>query len=299
VLRGVFATSLARSLRHLKSQRAKRCRAQHLSAIIAALRLRSNDMPTSRFAALISAAAGVAPLLPLTHTTDGYWFRDIISAKNLALNYCDVFKEDLLYLFYGRPAYRTSVTTRATLLDAFSFVCFVLRTETLPMPRRIFPFDSGAMSHGLYNAHLHPKMKLHDFEMATDLKEAQKLVDIFYGDNESYFLGRCIKGQKFPILDMEAQCYLSLIESKAQSDADDRKGSIEIQFDQCIALDPTDVLAVVLPEPFWDDKDVSDFVTEDLKAQPLSYDCYHAQPAEDTRAIMSEVRQFLKNRSLL
>jgi hypothetical protein len=256
-------------------------------------------MPLRRFAALISGASGAGTLLPLTHTTDGYRFRDIVSTRELAVTNCDVFNEPLLYLFYGRPAYRSASAKKATILSAFSLVCFVLRTEALTRPRRLFPFDTGAMHNGFYSAYLHPDMSLDNFELECDVEEARKLVEIFYEDNANYFMGKCASGKTFPILEMEAHCYYSLIGTQAQTDTDDRKGSIEIQFDHNIALDPSNVLAVVMPEPFWDDTEISDFVVNELRADALSYDCFHAQPAEDTRAIMMEVRRFLSKKSLL
>src|ERR1700730_8150266 len=103
------------------------------------------SITTQRFASLVSRATGIGELLPLTHTTDAYAFRNIISTRQLEVSDCIVFREPVLYLFYGRPAYRRSSAGKATSLDAFSLVSFVLRSELLPSPKRLFPFDTGAM----------------------------------------------------------------------------------------------------------------------------------------------------------
>lgn len=58
-------------------------------------------------------------------------------------------------------------------------------------------------------------------------------------------------------------------------------------------------MAVVLPEDFWDDPEIAAFVKSDLMAEPLSYDCYHASPSEDTRAIMTVVREFFQKKGIL
>jgi hypothetical protein len=74
-------------------------------------------------------------------------------------------------------------------------------------------------------------------------------------------------------------------------------GAIEVQFLQSIELTPETVLAVIMPEPFWDDKDVSKFVRDQLRADPLSYDCYHAQPNDDVREIVRVSREGSRDRT--
>jgi hypothetical protein len=254
---------------------------------------------TPRFALLVSAASGSGALLPLTHTTDGYLFRQIISTKQLEVANCIVFGEPTLYFFYGRPAYRMSSAGKSTILDAFSLVCFVLSPELLPSPKRLFPFDTGAMHRGLFSEHLHPRMTIASFEVYPDIREARKIVEIFYGNNFNYYMGKALSGKSFPVLEMEAQCYYSLLQHTALDETDDRKGSVEVQFTQNIPLTHENVMAVVMPEPFWDDNEIAEFVYNELMAEALSYDCYNAQPLEDTRAIMREVRSFLESKGLL
>jgi hypothetical protein len=180
--------------------------------------------PARRFANLVSQAKGMVPLLPLAHTADGFRCREIVFSKRLDVHFCDVFKESLLYLFYGRAAYRASATSTPTSLDAFSLVSFLLRTEAMPPPKRVFPFDTGAMHRGLFAAHLHPDMELTNFEVAPSFVGAAKIVETFYDDNLNYYSGRCVAGKTFPAFEMEAQSYYSLIQTKAQMEADDRRG---------------------------------------------------------------------------
>jgi hypothetical protein len=252
-----------------------------------------------RFASLVSQATGTGRLLPLTHTTDGYCFRDVLALKQLAVTPCPIFNEPLLYLFYGRPAYRAASTQKATSLNAFCMVSFILRSDVLPPPKRVFPFDTGAMVSNRFADFMHPSMSVDHFELNPQIEEARKVVATFFGDNDRYYMGHCVPGRTFSVLEMEAQCYYSLIQAMSLLSADDRKGTIEIQFGSSLDLNETNVIAVIAPEFFWDDDAISDFVCTDLNAEPLSYDCYHAQPAEDTRAIMQEARRFLIARGLL
>jgi hypothetical protein len=98
---------------------------------------------------------------------------------------------------------------------------------------------------------------------------------------------------------MEAKSYHALIDAKEQTNEDDRRGSIEIQYSVDLELNSNNVMAVVMPRPFWDDQDISHFVCRVLRAEALSYDTFHAQPMEDVRAIMGEVRKFLSDKGLV
>lgn len=256
------------------------------------------SLSQQRFASFVGKAIGAGRLLPLTHTTDGYYFRDIALRKQLRTTNCPVFREPLLYLFYGRPAYR-GATAKATSLNAFCTVSFLLRSDTLPAPKRVFPFDTGAMQNSKFVDFLHPSMTISHFELNPRLDEARKIVGLFFGDNDRYYMGHSLAGKTFPVMELEAQCYYALIQAMGLLSADDRKGTIEIQLGSAVGLDPTNVMAVVAPEFFWDDHEILNFVSDYLRAEPLSYDCYHAQPAEDTRAIMQEARRFLSSRGFL
>src|SRR3954468_5326900 len=92
-----------------------------------------------------------------------------------------------------------------------------------------------------------------NFTISPNIAEASKVVEVFYGNNRQYYMGRCIRDKSFAALEMEAQCYHSLISNIGQTEADDRKGSIEIQIDRSVPLSAENVLAVVLPGPFLDD----------------------------------------------
>jgi hypothetical protein len=152
------------------------------------------------FASLVSRIPAVCPLLPVAHTTDGYRFRDILENPRLRPSQCHVFNEQLTYFFYGRPAYRAASTKKATSLDSFSLISILFKSDALPTPKRVFPFDTGAWHRGLFASYMHPKMTLSNFELAPSLAEAQKLVHLFYGNNTRYYMGECEKLRPFTVL---------------------------------------------------------------------------------------------------
>jgi hypothetical protein len=46
------------------------------------------------------------PILPAVHITSAAHINNIFDTNKLHLSPCEKFKENLLYLFYGRPSYR-------------------------------------------------------------------------------------------------------------------------------------------------------------------------------------------------
>src|ERR1700680_4302707 len=87
------------------------------------------------------------PPLPLVHTTDFYGFRSIL--VNNALSPAD-YPESLLHCFYGLPVYKPHKGLSATSAPGFAPVCFVLAPTCPCSIKRIYPFDSGAFSKGLF-----------------------------------------------------------------------------------------------------------------------------------------------------
>lgn len=130
---------------------------------------RAPRTPRRNFAALVRAAPVSPVSLPLTHVTDGYSFRDIMGNEALVPSPCRIFGSDLVYLFYGRPAYRSAAELESNGIDAYWPVCFVMEPGAAAA-MRIYPFDSGAFHHGRFSRLTHLKMIKEDFELDPDLQ---------------------------------------------------------------------------------------------------------------------------------
>lgn len=233
-------------------------------------------------------------LLPIMHTCDCYGFRGILEAGQLDPAPCKVFSgEPLVYLFYGRPAYRPSLLGEATSHGAFMPVSIVLREDTVPVPKRIYPFDSGAYAHGLFKDHIHPRMSMEDFQLSPGLDMPARLVTQFYGSNENYYLGQP-HSQEIPPLEFEVALYYNLISGKAKTHYDDRRSAVEVQTDAPIPLNKETVLLVVLPTIFLDVPDIRRKLLADWSAQVRTYHIRHSNPNEHIGYVNEEVRTFLK-----
>jgi hypothetical protein len=257
--------------------------------------------------------------MPLVHSTSFQNFTDIIQSHVLSPTPCSVFTgEDLLYLFYGRPAYRVSdtVTSRGQLRH-FP-VCFILEPESLSVSKRIYPFDSGAFSAGLFNQFL-KGFALNKFEVGNFSEGPQRFVSAFYGNNKNYYYGEVDSSIKVSPLQIEVNGYIDMLKDTAvtfagqSAPSDDRRQTIEIQSDSQVGLKPepfTDsngttvlrnkVLAVILPQRALDAPEIREAVTITWKAEPITYNVYNfTKPAEYHSVIREKVADLLERHMVL
>ena len=96
----------------------------------------------SQFLEIIEKRQNEIGLMPVFHNTDAYSFRSILLSKSFDLSLCPVFNKKLTYAFYGKPSYRKHQDSSTSNSSKFP-ICFILNTENLPVPFKVFPFDSG------------------------------------------------------------------------------------------------------------------------------------------------------------
>lgn len=200
------------------------------------------------FAAFVRRAPTSEAALPLTHVTDAYMFRDIMEQEALLPTPCDIFKGELLYLFYGRPAYRAASEIGSTGLDSYWPICFVMQPESWT-PRRVYPFDSGAFHHQLFAEFMYRRMIKEDFELEADPDTPGQLLRLFWNDEQSYFQNEGLRDVVPDAMDFEVKSYMELLRYRGNGPFDERSSSIEIQVDAPMAL-KGNTLAVILPGEF-------------------------------------------------
>ncbi len=128
--------------------------------------------PASEISAMISFSdyiqkQAMSPAeLPLVHTTEYFNLASIRASHTLQASNCNIFKEPLLYFFYGRPAYRDSSQTSPTRDVGFYPICFVFQPDTVcKKVKRLYPFDTGASQHGLYEPAIKRAEALTDYQV--------------------------------------------------------------------------------------------------------------------------------------
>jgi hypothetical protein len=211
----------------------------------------------------VARHAPVDGLLPLVHITRAYAFDAILDGDSLEPSVCDVFKDKILYLFYGRPAYRAKEGNNARLEFEWPIV-FVFDAEKVSEIKRIFPFDTGAFAQQLYSDFFDKESQFMDFALTPSLETARKFVGTFYQDNNEYYQGETRKNVDIPLRQFEAQGIYELARlpgvqsSKLQGKTrDERSSALEVQVAQAISLKDA-LIALVLPEPYLDDKDIQE-----------------------------------------
>lgn len=234
------------------------------------------------------------PVLPLTHMTGAGTFELIRATKSLAARHCPVFDEPLLYLFYGRPAYRPFADEGPSWINDLRPVCVLLKPEVLKQVARLATLDTGAFRRGLYSRHLGPAVRLEDFELEHDLQEAARFVRAVFGSNLAYYLGRVRRNLQSGPLDFAAQAYCSIVTDRARSETDGRRATIEVHSSADIPLNKDTVMAVALPEEFLEDEDLRELLVERWECDVIPYDLYGDSPLSDAREVMVRVKAYLE-----
>lgn len=207
-----------------------------------------------RFQRFLDEAPDSGHRFPLLHTTDLYNFMDLCSGESIDPGYCRHFKDNLTYLFYGRPAYRTKKSEFTDL--AFNWpVVFIIDPDKIEEILRVYPFDTGAYFIGLYDRYFASSSRRQDFELPGSLEYASKLVSTFYADTLEYLYGRSKKNVNIPLDNFEAQGVSALAREPSHTQKelgdsntrDERSSAIEVQIKQRIVLKRA-ATGIILPE---------------------------------------------------
>lgn len=261
---------------------------------------------SARVRDFISAFEPFSPRLPLTHICPMFAFREIVGGASLNPQKCDVYNEDLTYLFYGRPAYRAKQNAYHRLKWSIP-ILFLLNPEETYSVRRVLPFDSGAFNKGMYGLTFAERSQVKDFELDPEIDSAQKFVTALYGNNKMYYAGESDKSLDLTDWDFELQGldYLSkqpaLQDPNSQLSIDERSSAVEIQIS-----DPIDIgrstLALFVPETLLVDPYFQTAITR-WRLQPDQIEAYAGVVGPRSEAwvgqLYEKVRQFYDSRGFL
>lgn len=128
--------------------------------------------------------------LPPVHLSDARSFGLIVSKGQLEPSMDKVFKEKILYFFYGGVFHRTANRTTRNIKDLP--VAFVFDPSILTSFVRYYPFDTGALAAGMFGTW---GKRLIPFEErfkvnARDFTVPSRIVHHIYGTNDRYLLGK-------------------------------------------------------------------------------------------------------------
>jgi hypothetical protein len=252
-------------------------------------------MSSTQFRDFIHSATPLKGQLGLTHVTDCARLAGLVASRKLEPRPCKVFGEPLVYLFYGRPAYRSKWDEGTTSNLDYARICLILRDEVSSKAHRILPFDSGGFQ--FYGSALHHSLQLSDFEVAAD-DHPLKIVGAFYESLEAYWTMNPIQPRTFPATQNIVRSYYQLISGGLAEKFDDRCASIEVQLSDALPLDG-EVVAVIGPNQIFDDPAIKDLIA-DWGAEPRGYRLPKMfNPKEVSGRLFGEVERFLDDRKWL
>jgi hypothetical protein len=247
-----------------------------------------------KLATYLSGTAPAKPPLPLVHGTDMYHFTSIGESGSLSPTACPFFKEDLVYLFYGRPSYRVATRSNPRRNLLYAPTCFVFRPEVATSIARVYPFDTGAFHEGLYNDYLHASMKLDDFMVGNAPDLPGQIVSAFFGDNDKYYKGQHKVLPDVHISPNEVQVYYDMIASTGATEMDDRAYTIELHSTSAISMSGN-LVGVVLPAPAMDNPVIAGLVLNEWKIPFLTYHAFSKlRPIEYHGQVVEKVYELLK-----
>ena len=243
------------------------------------------------FRSIVTGHGGMADELPLIHTSRCEFLDAFTTAHSLEPRPCKIFKESLVYLFYGRPAYRSEHGSRYGESIALCPVCFVFKPRTVSLSlRRVLPCDSGAVDKPLFEPELHSS-DLGDLELDPVIESARRLVSMVFESNAKYFYGKVKAGVGFPDGTLGKR-YCDLLLRPGPTDYDNRKSAIEVQVAKTISL-KNQLSFVVLPREFLEETSVKEAIYKSWNCDAIDYPTFEG---DAPRAYYSVVRNEVAKR---
>lgn len=210
--------------------------------------------PPSSFFNFVNTEEGAGKVLPLVHIVSAYRFRSLIEYDKLIPQHCQNFGEKLIYLFYGRPAYKTENAEFFDLMFNWPIV-FIFDHTKVQGIAAVYPFDTGAFFLGLYRRFFSKDSKVSDFTFPGSLEYAEKLSQAFYLSNYEYMHGKSTKNINASIFDFETAGVQRLSKEPSYTERagtdqvvrDERSNSIEVQVTEEILIKEA-ARAVIVPQ---------------------------------------------------
>jgi len=213
----------------------------------------------SRFVENQSNGEATLNQLPLMHSCDFNTSRLILRSNVLKATDCKVFKDKLLYFFYGKPSYPVGEKVEGHRTDdEYCPVCFIVPLNKVSI-HRAFPFDTGAFDAKMYSGFLHHNLKIEEFEMDHTIESIMKYIKVFFGNNENYLRGDALVREKThdPYIDG----LISLHSAGGTQAIDERANTVEIMTKNDVIVADS-VEGVIVPESLLRDNDLIQFLEE-------------------------------------
>lgn len=234
--------------------------------------------------------------LPLLHITHTGIARNIIHTGALETRECNFLKKELIYFFFGRPAYRLRGGSEKSKQITRAPFIFLVNPEKVD-PAHVYPFDTGAALSGLYTGE-DPTLTLQDYELEPTIDAAQKHLNWAFESVRDYLNGRLRSDLTSDTEDFDsatlgyaeiAQQATKLLNSPDKYD--DRAAAIEIAIAQNIDL-TNFVDTVIVPKQYIEGRNhgiINTNILDKLQSQNIDIIPYDWQPYKDPEDFRAEI----------
>lgn len=246
----------------------------------------------SRFSEWLEKSEPLQHPLAWCHVTSAYAWMKILNSGVCGLELCDVFREELLYLFYGRPAFRLQDEERGK--PGSSPVVLLFDNDIVGNGRRIFPFDTGAFQLKMFKHQIHPRMQLADFEMLCNGESPRRHVAALFGSNKNY-LSTSPKSTK-EIQNFsgyyEVQAVINIISQPPRERTDDRVMAVELQVGSPIETSSGQLKAVIYPSELDQSDEMRGFIADNKHS--VDFRTYDSTPNKLAHEYQTELEKQAK-----
>lgn len=208
--------------------------------------------------------------LPLVHSCEGFSLESIFEEQELKVAECPVFKQNYLYLFYGKPAYSVAQKVNGTRTDSlYAPCCLIFKNSEIDIAK-VFPFDSGGYMNGIYEGYFHKKMDIDKFELENSIDGIRKYIKVFFDDNDEYINGIA---KRISATNAYVNSLINLLLAEGSSQMDERSRTVEIVTDKNIKLE-NNLVGIVLPKNLLRVQPIKKFLIE----KEIFFETYFIRP---------------------
>jgi len=229
--------------------------------------------------------------LPLMHSCDCFDGESIIMDGKLEVSMCKVFKEELLYFFYGKSSYPVSEKETLNRTDElYCPICFIINPEKVEM-YKAYPFDTGAFTNSFYKQFFHRHMNINNFEIESNLQKIKAYISLVFSNNEDYING-------ISHISKHEDRYLNSLFRMFNADGsyefDERANTIEVISNKSVNLHDA-IEYIILPSSFMRIEDISKFIINNN----IEYGTYSVRsftaPSRYNEVVFQMAQKFIKD----
>lgn len=234
--------------------------------------------------------------MPATHKKSCFRAEEIIKNLSISPHRCECFNEDLVYYFYGRPAYNISNHVGARGDCMYFPVCFLIDISKIDI-YKAFPFDSGAYK--MYSKYFYHSLTVDDLQIKpATIDKIKHIVMKYWGDNDNYYRENYEAHLDVDTEPYIVQGYINLITEKGEVTFDERRSTIEIISNKALALNSESLIAVFAPDDFVR-RNQKLFIKLPRNLEIITYYTFGGSPSSYNGVIREKVYEYLRSKSII